>query len=141
MRIEISYDHGILRLSRRETIRTIHSVIRSEGRSLRAISVVYTNNARIRTINRKHLNHNYVTDVIAFEIEPRPALEAEIYINLDRARHQARLYQQSFTEETKRLLIHGMLHVMGYDDDSRRARERMRREEDAVLAGLRMDKH
>ncbi len=140
MRVDISYDHSVLRLSKKETIRTIDGVIRTERGRLRALSVVYTNNARIRAINRKHLNHNYVTDVITFEIEPRPALEAEIYINLDRARRQAKQYRQSFTEETRRLLIHGMLHVMGYDDASPTARERMRREEDALLAGLRREK-
>ena len=137
MRVDISYDHRVLRLSRKETIRTIDSVIRSERRELRAISVVYTNNSHIRSINRIHLNHDYVTDVVAFEIEPHPFLEAEIYINLDRARTQARLYRQTFTEETKRLLIHGMLHVLGYDDNTPTTRERMRREEDALLAGLR----
>jgi rRNA maturation RNase YbeY len=140
MRIDISYDHGVLRLSRKETIRTIDGVTRRERKRLKALSVVYTNNSHIRTINRKHLKHDYVTDVITFEIEPHPALEAEIYINLDRARGQARLYRQSFAEETKRLLIHGLLHVMGYNDASPAARKRMSRKEDGVLAGLRREK-
>jgi len=141
MKVEISYDHRFLRLSRKETIRTLGGVIRRERRLVGTVSVVYTNNARIRTINKKHLNHDYVTDVITFEIEARPTLETEIYINLDRARLQARQFGESFTNETRRLLIHGMLHAMGYDDDSRPAKERMRCEEDRVLASLNTNKN
>ncbi len=140
MKVDVSYDHRVLRLSRRETLRTIGGVIRVDGVRPKAVSVVYTNDARIREINRKHLKHDYVTDLITFELEPHPGLEAEIYINLDRARRQARLYRQTFNEETKRLLIHGMLHLLGYDDDTKARRASMRRREDALLTGLRRNR-
>ena len=140
MRVDISYDHPVLRLSRKETIRTIGGVVRGEGRRVKTVSVVFTDNGRIRDINRKHLRHDYVTDVIAFELEPRPVLEAEIYVNLDRARLQAKRFRVSFSEETKRLLIHGMLHLLGYDDRTPALRNRMSRREDALLASLRRKK-
>ncbi|HTP12607.1 MAG TPA: rRNA maturation RNase YbeY [Bacteroidota bacterium] len=107
---------------------------------MKTVSVVFTDNGRIRDINRKHLRHDYVTDVIAFELEPRPVLEAEIYVNLDRARLQAKRFRVSFSEETKRLLIHGMLHLLGYDDRTPALRNRMSRREDALLASLRRKK-
>ncbi len=140
MRVDISYDHPVLRLSKKETIRTIGGVVRSEGGRLNAVSVVFTDNARIRDINRKHLRHDYITDVITFELEPHPGLEAEVYINLDRARRQARQFRQTFREETKRLLIHGMLHLMGYDDRTPVQRNRMRHREDVLLARLRRNR-
>ncbi len=136
MRIQVSYDHPRLRFPRRETIRAIRSVLRKEQRKAEGVSVVFTNNTRIHFLNRKHLGHDYVTDVIAFELEREPRLETEIYINLDRARSQAKEFGETFRSETYRLLVHGLLHVLGYDDKTAKARASMRRKEDAVLDAL-----
>ena len=141
MKIDISFDHPHLRFSRKETIRAIKSVLRREQRKFEEISVVYTNNSRIRLINGKHLKHNFVTDVITFELERSPKLETEIYINLDRARSQAKLYGETFRDETRRLLVHGLLHLLGYNDKSKREMTLMRGEEDAVLEDLRKRKN
>lgn len=141
MRIEVTYDHPHLRFPRKETIRAIRSVLRRESKQVEGVSVVYTTNARMRAMNEKHLNHHYITDVITFELEQTPKLETEIYINLDRARIQARTYGATFSNETARLLIHGLLHVLGYNDKSKEQRALMRREEDAVLESLRIRKN
>jgi probable rRNA maturation factor len=141
VKIDISCDHPHLRFSRKETIRAIKSVLRREQKRFKEISVVYTNNSRIRLINGKHLKHNFVTDVITFELERSPKLETEIYVNLDRARSQAKLFGKSFHDETRRLLIHGLLHSLGYNDKSKREMVLMRREEDAMLEDLRTRKN
>ncbi len=141
MKVEVAHDHPFLRRSRKETIRTIRGVLRKGRKQFGAISVVLTNNTRIRSINRKHLQHDYVTDVIAFELEASPRMEAEIYVNLDRARVQAKDYGDSFTGETRRLVIHGLLHLVGYDDKSARGRLRMKRKEDEILTDLRRGKN
>lgn len=141
MKIEISCDHPHLRFSQKETSRTIKCVLRGEKRNVEKISVVYTTNAQIHKINRKHLGHNYVTDVITFVIEEAPVMETEIYINLDRARSQASDYGETYSDETRRLLIHGLLHSLGYDDGSKKEIERMRRKEDAVLCDLNKQKN
>jgi probable rRNA maturation factor len=136
VRIEITHDHPHLRFSRKETIRAIRSVLRREKRRIEGVSVVYTNNTRILGINRKHLNHNYVTDVITFELERHPRIETEVYINLDRARSQAKAYGDTFSNETRRLLVHGLLHALGYDDRSKIEMTLMRQKENAVLQDL-----
>ncbi len=141
MKIEISYDHPYLRFSREETIRAVKGVLRREKKRIEGVSVVYTNSLRIRLINGKHLNHNFITDVITFELDGYPKLETEIYINLDRARSQAKVYGETFRHETQRLLIHGLLHVLGYNDASKREAAQMRRQEDAVLEDLRTRKN
>lgn len=141
MKIEITCDHPYLRFSRKETIRAIRRVLQRRERTIGQISVVYTNDARIRCINQKHLRHNFVTDVIAFELERSPSLETEIYINLDRARSQAREYGDTFEGETRRLLIHGLLHLLGYDDKSKHDLAAMREEENSVLEDLRTRKN
>ena len=141
MKIEVTHDHSHLRFSRMETIRAIRNVLRKEKKRIDGISVVYTNDSRIRLINRKHLHHDYVTDVITFELEQSPRLETEIYINLDRARSQARKYGQTFYGETTRLLVHGLLHVLGYNDKSKKDTALMRREEDTLVETLQVKKN
>lgn len=141
MKIDVSYDHPHLRLSKKETISTVKNVLRREKKEIEVVSVVYTNNSRIRTINGKHLHQNFVTDVIAFELEESPSLETEIYINLDRAKSQAKMFGVTFRDEARRLLIHGLLHVLGYSDKSKEEMARMKCEEESVLEALRMRKN
>jgi len=89
-------------------------------------------------MNKRYLRHDYVTDVIAFPLgEGRGAPpEGEIYVNLDRARSQARAYGVSFAEETRRLVIHGTLHLLGYVDSNARRKAQMTKREDFLLARL-----
>jgi probable rRNA maturation factor len=131
-------DHRSLRFPKRETLRAIQSVLKDESvRSFR-VSVVFVGSRKIRGINRRFLGHDYVTDVITFPLgeQDEPGAQAEIYVNLDRAKRQAREYGVSFVEETRRLLVHGMLHLVGYSDASPRQKARMTRREDAHLARL-----
>lgn len=87
----------------------------------------------IRSINRRYLGHDWVTDVLAFPLSEGRAIEGEIYVNLDRARMQARQYKVSTTDETRRLIVHGLLHLAGYDDGTASKRRRMTaRENDYV---------
>jgi probable rRNA maturation factor len=133
-----SNNHPSLRFPKRETFRVIQSVLKDEtARSLR-LSVVFVGSRTIRRINREFLGHDYITDVIAFPLggQDEPGAQAEIYVNLDRARSQARDYHVPFTEETRRLLIHGTLHLLGYSDASPRLKARMTRREDFHLSRL-----
>jgi probable rRNA maturation factor len=100
------------------------------GRTPATISVVFVNSHRCKAINRTFLNHNYVTDVISFVLETKPVLEGEIYVNLDRAKQQAREYGVSFSNEVARLVIHGALHIIGYDDTTSAQRKKMKAVED-----------
>jgi probable rRNA maturation factor len=88
----------------------------------------------MRRINRRFLNHDGVTDVIAFPFHDGMGIDGEVYVNLDRARSQARTYRVRFGEEARRLLIHGTLHLLGYSDATSRGKARMREREDYFLA-------
>ena len=136
--IFITNNHPSLRFPKRETFRAIQSVLKDEFAGSFRLSVVFVGSRSIRAINRRFLGHDYVTDVISFPLgeEHEPGAQAEIYVNLDRARSQARDYRVSFAEETRRLLIHGTLHLMGYSDSSPRQKARMTRREDFHLSRL-----
>jgi probable rRNA maturation factor len=116
--------------------RSVRMVLRGEGYPDAAISVVCVNDATSRRINRRFLQHDYATDVICFPLGERDALEGELYINLDRARVQARAYGVTRTHELTRLVVHGVLHLTGWDDRTDRQRARMHTREDGYLARL-----
>ena len=123
--------HRRYRMQRRKVEGYVKGVM---GEREALISVVFVDSRRCKAINRTFLNHNYVTDVISFCLETSPILEGEVYVNLDRARSQARQYNVSTANETARLVIHGCLHLMGYDDRTAKQRSKMKAVEDMVLA-------
>jgi rRNA maturation RNase YbeY len=98
------------------------------------IAVIVIDNRYCRRLNWNYLRHSGATDVIAFTLERSQTLEGEIYVNMDRARSQARTYRVPIANELARLVIHGALHLAGEDDATARARRTMRALEDAALA-------
>jgi probable rRNA maturation factor len=136
--IVVANSHPSLRFPKRETFRAIKSVLEYESVRSFQVSVVFVGSRFIRRINRRYLQHDYVTDVIAFPLGEGKgtALEGEMYVNLDQARSQARDYRVPFAEEIRRLLIHGTLHLLGYTDSTSRKKEQMTQREDLLLARL-----
>jgi probable rRNA maturation factor len=136
--ISVANNHSTLRFPERETFRALHCVLRHESVRSFQVSVVFVGSRFIRGINRRFLHHDTITDVIAFPLEEGSGvpLEGEIYVNLDRAKTQGREYGVPFAEETRRLLIHGMLHLLGYTDTTARRKAQMTRLEDVLLARL-----
>ena len=131
--IHVAYGHRSLRISRNETSRVVRGVLRGEKARIPRISVVYTDDRFMRRLNREYLRHDRTTDVISFSLGSRANPECEIYVNLDRSRIQARLYGVPFGTETKRLLIHGLLHALRYDDRTAGQKRRMTKREDTYL--------
>ncbi|MFN5867565.1 MAG: rRNA maturation RNase YbeY [Candidatus Kapaibacterium sp.] len=99
------------------------------------VSVVLVNDRRIRAMNVEFLNHDYATDVITFPLDDE-AVDGEIYISVETAARQANEYNVSFKQELLRLVIHGVLHLLGFDDATPELREGMHQEENRVLEAL-----
>jgi rRNA maturation RNase YbeY len=87
-------------------------------------------------MNREYLRHRGSTDVISFTLEEGPPLEGEVYVNLDRAREQAAFYRVPEQEEITRLVVHGTLHLLGYDDGTPGLRRRMKAREERHVGRL-----
>jgi len=98
------------------------------------LNVVLADNVFIQALNEKFLKRSHPTDVLAFDLgEEDGSLEGEIYVNLDQAWEQAQDYGVSFENEWQRLIIHGVLHLLGYRDDSSDQRRIMQEREDFYL--------
>ena len=132
--ILLSTNHPHLRFPSKDVFRALKVVYQEEGKRLPALAVIATNHRFIRSLNKKFLSHNYSTDVLAFPMDGDGGAEGEIYINLDAARSQAKKYHVTYTQEARRLLIHGALHLLGYSDKSSQEKARMNSREDFYLA-------
>jgi len=111
----------------------IASVIKEEQKKLGEIQFVFTSNRVILEINREFLNHHYFTDVITFPVNRKNLLSGDIYISIEQVHLNAQIYKTSFEEEVMRVIIHGVLHLVGYDDKSEIERNAMREKEDVYL--------
>jgi rRNA maturation RNase YbeY len=102
-----------------------------------SISVVLLSDEELLEMNRSSLGHDWYTDIITFEIErSTDALEAELYLSVDRARENAGRAGVSLERELIHLVIHGVLHLAGYEDKAASAKNQMRACERFYLAKL-----
>lgn len=119
----VSKERGVVSV---QTVKqSVLAVMKGENIRSAAISVVFVNDARTKKINSQFLHHHSVTDVITFPLETTPNLEAEIYVNVQQAKRQAKSFGVSVRSEVVRLIVHGALHTVGYDDRRTKQRKRM----------------
>jgi probable rRNA maturation factor len=134
LKIKIFYDEIAYRLRNSKSYLTkIEEVIRSERLHPGDLSFIITTDKNLIGINKEFLNHNYFTDVIAFAYNEGKILKGEIYISLETVRKNAANYKVSLKKELLRVMIHGTLHLCGYDDKTEREKELMREKEDFWL--------
>jgi len=117
-------------------IRTwIIAAIKHEGGELENINFILTSDAFLHQINVEYLAHDTYTDIITFEYnEPGNPILSDIYISVDRCRENAKSYKVSLKEEIHRILIHGVLHLLGYKDKSKTEKQLMTSKEDYYLS-------
>ncbi|MBK8882673.1 MAG: rRNA maturation RNase YbeY [Bacteroidales bacterium] len=113
--------------------KVIDKVIRSEERITGDLNFIFMNDEKLRKINIQFLNHDYFTDVITFDYNADNIVNGEVYISIDTVRANSINYKVSLNDEVIRVMIHGTLHLSGYDDKKEEDKERMRMMEDLWL--------
>ncbi len=108
-------------------------VLEREGCREGELSLLFTNNLRIRELNRDYLGRNRPTDVIAFPQDGDGGLLGDVAVSTERVISQAGRFGQTPEEELTLCLIHGILHLFGWKDHPPAAREKMRRREENLL--------
>jgi probable rRNA maturation factor len=103
------------------------------GKDTGAISFIFTSNPYILSLNRKYLNHNYFTDVISFDYSKGSNISGDVFISVEQVRNNAELYQVPQDEEMRRVMIHGVLHLMGFNDTTKAQKDGMRKMENDAL--------
>ena len=137
MSIRIFYDSAKYRFPAwRKAKIIIEKVIRNENMVLGDLSFIITTDDILKGINKEFLNHNYYTDVIAFEYNLKNVVNGEIYISKDTVKKNKYNYNVSLDEEMFRVMIHGVLHLIGFKDKTAKAKKLMRKMEDRWLAEI-----
>lgn len=102
-----------------------------EGSKIGSISVVFCSDIYIKEYNKEYLKHDYPTDIITFHDKNEEGLiEGDLLISVDTVKANAKVYKSGFDSELKRVVIHGVLHLCGYDDKTSYQKKLMRKKED-----------
>lgn len=111
-------------------------IIESEGSTLINLNIIFTNDQNLLRINKKHLKHDFYTDVITFQYT-EGVVDGEIFMSIDRIKENAEELQVQFSDELHRVLAHGVLHMVGYSDKTDTEAAEIRDKEDFYLTLLR----
>ena len=109
-------------------------VIEHEQKAAGALNIIFCSDEYLYDINREHLHHDTLTDVITFDYSDEPdTLSGDSYISVDRVRDNAQQLQVPFAQELLRVLVHGILHLAGHHDKTPTQKQQMRQLEDRYL--------
>ncbi len=113
----------------------IQQLIAQENALLGYLNFIFCSDPYLHAHNVRYLHHDTFTDVITFDYsEDAERIEGEVYISIDRVRENAAAYQVSFPQELRRVMAHGVLHLLGYGDKTPNQKANMRMKEDLYLA-------
>jgi probable rRNA maturation factor len=126
-------------LFRPPSIRSIRSWLKevaySENKSIGSLNYIFCSDALLVKINTEYLGHTTLTDIITFDnTEEKGVVEGDIYISVERVEENARKYKVVFLTELHRVMIHGLLHLMGYNDKTPYQKKMMRKKETSYLS-------
>ena len=114
--------------------RWLKMVAESEIRRLGDINIIFCSDNYILDVNMKYLQHDYFTDIITFDYCEDDRLSGDLFISVDSVRENAIEYGTSFNDELNRVMVHGILHLIGYDDHSDEDIKQMRSKENYYLS-------
>lgn len=110
------------------------ATISNSGYKLLGLQYVFLHDEELLQINRDHLQHDYYTDIITFDLShQKGVVQGEIYISIDRVLDNASSYQVNPSEELLRVMFHGLLHLLGHKDKSTAEQKLMRAAENECL--------
>lgn len=137
MEPRIYYNNVKFRLGKTKGIKDwIKKVIRSEGKQPGDLSFIFCGRKEMLDMNIEFLGHDYHTDVITFDYSRGRNTEGEIYLGIDIIRANAGMYGKSIRNEVLRVMVHGVLHMLGYSDNDDEQRLMMKKKEDEYLGML-----
>lgn len=111
----------------------ILSIFKAEGKKAGSVNYIFCTDKALLGINQKYLKHDFYTDIITFDLSEGKIIQSDIYISVDRVRENAASLGISLTSELHRVIFHGILHLCGYSDKSKKQSEEMRSKEDFYL--------
>jgi probable rRNA maturation factor len=124
-----------LPLSKKSVMELVSKVMYGEDCAINEIIINFVKDSELKKINNRYLKHNYYTDIITFPYnDNKQAIDGELFISADTVRKNAEFYGAGVKSELKRVIIHGCLHLAGYDDRTKKQKELIRNKENYYLS-------
>ena len=112
----------------------LNAAAKKEKQKINAVNYIFCSDKHLLAINKQYLNHNYFTDVITFQYEDSEGVSGDIFISYDRIKENAKEFNQSVSNELHRVMVHGLLHLLGYKDKNTEQQKVMKSKEDFYLS-------
>lgn len=135
-------DTNTIPLKRNKIKAWIKSCVEKRNGELKDLNYIFCNDDYILNINRQYLNHDYFTDIISFDYSEydyetqKTLVSGDLFISLDTVRSNSKLIGVEFEEELYRVIIHGVLHLLGFKDMTEQEEKEMRKEEEECLRNM-----
>ncbi|MFZ5939110.1 MAG: rRNA maturation RNase YbeY [Bacteroidota bacterium] len=112
----------------------IRKTVNEHQRNIGDLNFIFCSDNFLLNLNKSYLNHHYFTDVITFDLAEDSRISGDVFISVDKVRSNAEEFNVSFENELKRVMIHGVLHLLGFNDDTEENSSSMRLLEDKALS-------
>jgi rRNA maturation RNase YbeY len=120
-------------VSKRKIRSWLLSVVEHEQKELGRVSYIFCSDDYLLEVNKQYLKASYYTDIITFDYTEGYLVSGDVFISVDRVKENAKLYGQKYCQEMLRVILHGVLHLCGYNDKTEQEIEQMRGKEDYYL--------
>ena len=104
-----------------------------EGSKIQNLNFLIVGDKRIIHFNKTYLNHDYSTDIITFDNSENKKISGDIVISIERVKENSKKYKVKLEDELRRVMVHGLLHLLGYDDKNEKDKKRIRKKENYYL--------
>ena len=129
-----SQDIKFVLKEKRKVSKWINDVIKLHQKKVGNVSYIFCSNQYILELNQQYLNHNYFTDIITFDYCYDNIVEGDIFISIDTVLDNSHRFKTNFNDELLRVIIHGVLHLVGFSDKTAKQQKQMRVLEDEALS-------
>ncbi|MFA6367986.1 MAG: rRNA maturation RNase YbeY [Bacteroidales bacterium] len=114
----------------------IKNVVEQKGKSIGDISYIFCDDVYLLEINKTYLEHDFFTDIITFDYSDKEKVAGDLFISIDRVRENSLTHNENFEKELHRVIIHGILHLLGLKDKTEKQAKQMRKAEEECLRSL-----
>ena len=112
-----------------------NNILKDFEHSKAAVAIIFSTDIKLRKLNKEYFSTYMLTDTISFNLEEKgEAIDGEIYISLERVAENSKIFEQDFDKEYKRVIIHSILHLLGFDDQTSEDKLKMTQLEDYYLS-------
>jgi rRNA maturation RNase YbeY len=139
MSIEYVYNTSFSLDNESKVSKWLNKAVESEGFSVGEIVFAFFNDKDLKSLNIRYLDHDYYTDVISFNDSKGTVLNGNIAVSVERVLENSKKFKTSFEDELLRVMVHGLLHFMGFNDSSMTETQQMRDKEDDNLKSFHVE--